>query len=164
MTNGTTGNGVLLTTGRGLASRVSRAKAERKPTAPRGAGTTARRLAWGVAGCGVSLMALSLSHCAESIGTLTGAAGWQSWALAAGIDAGMVASEACVIGGRRAGKCVTWAAGYVTGAAILSAILNSYASVSHAPPGLGAWIAGAIGAAIPAGVYALGRVCGAMWE
>jgi len=45
------------------------------------------------AGIGLALLALSLWHVSEAIAALTGAQAWQSWALAIGIDAGLVWAE-----------------------------------------------------------------------
>jgi hypothetical protein len=53
----------------------------------------ARRLACAVGSVGVGVLSLSVAHCTESIGLLTGSHGALSGLLAVGIDAGTVASE-----------------------------------------------------------------------
>src|SRR5262245_17043520 len=53
----------------------------------------AKRLACAVGSVGVGVLSLSVAHCTESIGLLTGSPWALSGLLAVGIDAGMVASE-----------------------------------------------------------------------
>jgi hypothetical protein len=81
----------------------------------------AHRLACAVGAVGVGVLGLSVAHCTESIGLLTGS----HWALSAiGIDAGMVASELAELAshGTKAGERVRpWACGYT----ILAQLLGS---------------------------------------
>jgi hypothetical protein len=65
------------------------------PSKPRGrkAMKHARRLACAVGAVGVGVLGLSVAHCTESIGLLTGSHWALSGLLAVGIDAGMVVSE-----------------------------------------------------------------------
>lgn len=46
-----------------------------------------------VGAAGLGVLALSVIHCAGSIGALTGTATWLSYALAVGVDVGMVSCE-----------------------------------------------------------------------
>jgi hypothetical protein len=135
----------------------------------RGAGKTikhARRLACGVGAIGVGVLGLSVTHCTESIGLLTGSHWALSGLLAVGIDAGMVASELAELAshGTRAGERLRpWACGYTVAAVLLSVLLNAYAFGLHAAPGM-TWAAWLLGAVIPGLVYALGRVAGHLWQ
>jgi hypothetical protein len=133
-----------------------------KPRGSRKAMKHARRLACTVGAVGVGVLGLSVTHCTESIGLLTGSHWALSGLLAVGIDAGMVASELAELAshGTRAGQRVRpWARGYTVAAVLLSVLLNAYAFGLHAPVGM-VWAAWLLGACIPGLVYALGRVAG----
>src|SRR4051812_14752230 len=118
----------------------------RKPAAasnPRGgrkAMRHARRLACAVGSVGVGVLGLSVVHCTESIGLLTGSHWALSGLLAVGIDAGMVVSELAELAshGTKAGERVRqWAWGDTIAAVLLSVLLNAYAFGLHATPGHG---------------------------
>jgi hypothetical protein len=99
----------------------------------------ARRLACAVGAVGVGVLGLSVAHCTESIGLLTGSHWALSALLAIGIDAGMVASELAELAshGTTAGERVRpWACGYTIAAVLLSILLNAYAFGLHAAPGM----------------------------
>lgn len=137
----------------------------RKAPAGRKGSKLARRVALAIGGVGVGVLALSVAHCTESIGLLTGSHWALSGLLAVGIDAGMVASELAelVSHGTAAGERVRpWACGYTVAAVLLSVLLNAYAFGLHAPAGM-VWAAWLLGAAIPCLIYALGRVAGHLW-
>jgi len=126
----------------------------------------ARRLASAVGAVGVGVLGLSVTHCTESIGLLTGSHWALAGLLAVGIDAGMVASELAELAahGTKAGERVRpWARGYTVAAVLLSVLLNAYAFGLHAAPGM-TWAAWLLGAVIPGLVYALGRVAGHLWQ
>jgi hypothetical protein len=126
----------------------------------------ARRLACAVGAVGVGVLGLSVAHCTESIGLLTGSHWALSALLAIGIDAGMVVSELAELAshGTKAGERVRpWACGYTVAAVLLSVLLNAYAFGLHAAPGM-TWAAWLLGAVIPGLVYALGRVAGHLWQ
>jgi hypothetical protein len=126
----------------------------------------ARRLACAVGAVGVGVLGLSVAHCTESIGLLTGSHWALSGLLAIGIDAGMVVSELAELAshGTKAGEHVRpWAFGYTMAAVLLSVLLNAYAFGLHAAPGM-TWAAWLLGAVIPGLVYALGRVAGHLWQ
>src|SRR5215472_18059711 len=111
----------------------------------------ARQLAYAVGGVGVGVLSLSVAHCTESIGLLTGSHWALSGLLAVGIDAGMVVSELAELAshGTRAGERVRpWACGYTVAAVLLSVLLNAYAFGLHAAPGM-VWAAWLLGACIP---------------
>ena len=151
----------------GTASRPTRKP--RTASKPRGARKTmkhARRLACAVGAVGVGVLGLSVAHCTESIGLLTGSHWALSGLLAVGIDAGMVVSELAELAshGTKAGQRVRpWACGYTVAAVLLSVLLNAYAFGLHAAPGM-VWAAWLLGACIPGLVYALGRVAGHLWQ
>jgi hypothetical protein len=140
-------------------------RAASKPRGARKAVKHARRLACGVGAVGVGVLGLSVAHCTESIGLLTGSHWALSALLAVGIDAGMVASELAELAshGTKTGQRVRpWACGYTVAAVLLSVLLNAYAFGLHAAPGM-VWAAWLLGACIPGLVYALGRVAGHLW-
>jgi hypothetical protein len=152
--------------GNGTVKRPARKpRAASKPGAARKGMKHARRLACAVGAVGVGVLSLSVAHCTESIGLLTGSHWALSGLLAVGIDAGMVVSELAELAshGTRAGQQVRpWATGYTVAAVLLSVLLNAYAFGLHAAPGM-VWAAWLLGACIPGLVYALGRVAGHLW-
>src|SRR5438876_12434365 len=94
-----------------------------KPRNPGKALRHARRLACAVGAVGVGVLGLSVAHCTESIGLLTGSHWALSGLLAVGIDAGMVVSELAELAshGTKAGERVRpWACGYTVAAVLLS--------------------------------------------
>jgi hypothetical protein len=151
----------------GKAKRPARkSQGASKPRSARKAMKHARRLACAVGAVGVGVLGLSVVHCTESIGLLTGSHWALSALLAVGIDAGMVASELAELAshGTTAGERVRpWACGYTVAAVLLSVLLNAYAFGLHAAPGM-VWAAWLLGACIPGLVYALGRVAGHLWQ
>ena len=137
-----------------------------KPHSSRKAMKHARRLACAVGAVGVGVLGLSVVHCTESIGLLTGSHWALSGLLAVGIDAGMVVAELAELAshGTKAGERVRpWACGYTVAAVLLSVLLNAYAFGLHAVPGM-VWAAWVLGSVIPGLVYALGRVAGHLWQ
>ncbi len=137
-----------------------------KPRSPRKGMPHARRLACAVGSVGVGVLGLSVVHCTESIGLLTGSHWALSGLLAVGIDAGMVVSELAELAshGTKGGEKVRpWACGYTVAAVLLSVLLNAYAFGLHAATGM-VWAAWLLGACIPGLVYALGRVAGYLWQ
>src|SRR5262245_62124864 len=110
----------------------------------------ARRLACGVGAVGVGVLGLSVAHCTESIGLLTGSHWALSGMLAIGINAGMVVSEPSELAshGTRAERRVRpLVLAYTLVAAILSVLRNACAFGMHAAPGIvwAAWLLGAGG-------------------
>ncbi len=88
----------------------------------------ARRLAYTVGAVGVGVLSLSVAHCTESIGLLTGSLWALSGLLAIGIDAGMVGSELAELAthGTKAGERVRpRARGYTVASVLLSILLNT---------------------------------------
>lgn len=125
----------------------------------------AKRLAVAVGAVGTGLLGLSVVHCTESIGLLTGSHWGLAGLLAVGIDAGMVAAELAELAahGTKAQATVgVWARGYIVAAILLSVLLNAYAFGLHAAGGM-VWAAWLLGAVIPGLVYCLGRVAGGLW-
>ena len=148
----------------GMAKRPARKpQGASKPQGQRKALKHARRLACGVGAVGVGVLSLSVAHCTESIGLLTGSHWALSSLLAVGIDAGMVASELASHGTKAGERVRPWAMGYTIAAVLLSILLNAYAFGLHAAPGM-TWAAWLPGAVIPGLVYALGRVAGHLWQ
>jgi hypothetical protein len=156
-----------------LASRLVNGQADGMPAGKRRAVTlrgsskrrglsTDQKAGLVVAAPGLSLLALSVQHCTESISLLTGAPQYQSCLMALGIDAGLVACEYAALRLTRARRGTGWASGYIIGAVLLSMLLNSYSFGLHAPAGM-VWAAWLFGMSIPAGIYAAGRVAGQMW-
>lgn len=155
---------------RGVRAEAARPGAKaRKPRKARGKGLRGcQRLALGVGGVGAGLLALSVTHCTEAIGLLTGSHWALAGLLAVGIDAGMVVSELAELAGYKAGGkwwptgVAGWARGYVVAAVVLSVLLNAYSFGLHAEAGM-TWAAWLLGAVIPGLIYCLGRVAGGLW-
>src|SRR5688572_23078532 len=150
----------------GVAKQPARKHTPSKPRGNHKGMRHARRLASAVGAVGVGVLGLSVTHCTESIGLLTGSHWALAGLLAVGIDAGMVASELAELAahGTKAGERVRpWARGYTVAAVLLSVLLNAYAFGLHAAPGM-TWAAWLLGAVIPGLVYALGRVAGHLWQ
>jgi hypothetical protein len=141
-------------------------KASKAPRAPRATkaeiqGQAARvrirrGIAKGIGGIAVGVLSLSVVHCTEGIGLLTGSPWYLSALLAIGIDAGMVGCElAELIGDEKALKL--WARAYIGMSIALSMGLNAYAFGLHATiPAAGM----ALGLVVPVLVLMLGRVAG----
>jgi hypothetical protein len=156
----------------GAAQRQSRTgkprgKAERKPRGGSRKGMrAAKRLAVVCGGIASAVLALSVVHCTEAIGTLTGSHWLLAALLAIGIDAGAVVAEVAEVSahGTKAQQTVgRWAAGYTAVAVVLSMGLNAYAFSRHAEGAL-VWAATALGVVIPGLVYGLGRVAAHLWR
>jgi len=122
---------------------------------------SARRwVAAGVGGVGSCLLSLSVAHCADALGVTTGQPAWACWAMAVGIDCGLVGCEvATTVAGKHAKR---WARGYVVASVLLSALLNALASGQHAAPGYQALGYG-VGAIVPVLVLVLGVVASRLW-
>lgn len=160
-TNGTT------TTNRvkGVSAGVKRTALPKTRSASRKAMRGAKRMAAAVGGIGAGVLALSVTHCTEAIGLLTGSDMLLSGLLAVGIDAGMVVSEmaeVAVHGTKAEAEVKPWARGYTIAAVLLSILLNAYSFGLHADTGM-VWAAWLLGACIPCGVYALGRQAAKLW-
>lgn len=150
----------------GHASRRPSKPAAKPRSGSRRSLRAARRLALLVGGVGTGVLALSVHHCTESISLLTGSHWALSGLLAVGIDAGMVSSEVAGVAalGTKAQATVSpWCRGYVVAAVLLSVLLNGYAFSLHSAPGM-VWASWVLGAAVPAGVLALGRIASALWH
>lgn len=147
-----------------------------KPTnasAPRGASRTMRRklrrqglsaAAIGAVAC--TLTGLSLDHLAHGVSLITGATGWEPWAMAIGIDLAYVGLEV-------AGLCCAtdrcWQKiAKLTGRALVatmggSAVLNALAFATLAEGYAFKAAAAALGLAIPALVYILTRIAATLY-
>jgi hypothetical protein len=120
--------------------------------------------------CGIGLVvmtltALSLSHLAHGIEIVTASPGWQSWAMAIGVDLGFVALElAMVMASDKLRKQVARLANpAIIGTLSGSAALNAFAFVAGAS-GIGQQIAAVtMGVAIPGLIYALTKVGAAIY-
>jgi hypothetical protein len=134
-----------------------------KPTRSRAATRKLHRqaaAAVAVGGVACVLTALSLNHLAHGIGMVTGAAKWEAWSMAAGIDLGFVTLELAQLvvtteAVRRAVRRYCQPA--ITGTLAGSAALNALAFAAQSA----GWMlapAIAMGLAIPALVYALTRI------
>jgi hypothetical protein len=113
-----------------------------------------RRIALAVGGVGAFVLALSVSHCTDTLVATTGAPWVLAGLLAVGIDCGMVACEvAATVAGRSARR---WAKGYVALAVLLSMLLNALASAQHVAADY-AVLAYAVGAVVPCWSSSLAR-------
>jgi hypothetical protein len=113
----------------------------------------------------VVLTALSLSHLAHGISLVTGAAGWESWAMAVGIDLGFVALELSLItvGDKLLKTVARYARPAIVGTLIGSAGMNAFAFAAAASGPVTMAAAVVLGIAIPALIYALTRVGAAIY-
>jgi hypothetical protein len=127
-----------------------------------------RRQVFAAAGIGVvasTLTALSLTHLAHGISIVTAAPAWESWAMAIGIDLGFVALEGAQLAStsQRLQREVTkYTKPAIIGTLSGSAIMNAFAFSAQTS----GWMTGAavvLGLAIPALIYALTRIGGAMY-
>jgi hypothetical protein len=120
----------------------------------------------GIGAVAVTLTTLSLSHLAHGITIVTGAEGWQSWAMAIGIDLGFVALELAQVAtvAEKVRKQVARFArpaivGTLTGSAGMNAFAFAAQTANH-------WMMAAavtLGIAIPALIYSLTRVGAALY-
>jgi hypothetical protein len=134
-----------------------------KPARSRAVARKLRRqaaAAIGVGGVACVLTALSLNHLARGIGMVTGAAEWEAWSMAAGIDLGFVSLELAqlVVTTETVRRAVRrYCRPAITGTLAGSAALNALAFATQST----GWMlapAIAMGLAIPALVYALTRI------
>jgi hypothetical protein len=110
----------------------------------------------GIGAVGVALTGLSLVHLSDGITTLTHCADWQGWAMAIGLDANFVATEAAVLAvDDETRKRISLPAN-ITKAVTLagSAALNAYSFAGHADGLVTGIAAGVLGAAIPGLIFA----------
>jgi hypothetical protein len=110
-------------------------------------------------GVAAVITGLSLSHLAHGITIVSGTGGWQSWAMAVGIDVGMIVTEvATLTAGERVRRETHWyAMAMIAGTLVLSAAMNSFAFASQAST-LPFQVAGVVfGVAVPAAIYVLMR-------
>lgn len=113
-----------------------------------------------------TLTALSLSHLAHGIEIVCAARGWESWAMAAGIDCGFIGLELSTIMAatehvrRSAGK---WAKPAIAGTLVGSALMNAFAFAEGATGYAMQAAAIVAGLSIPALIYALTKVSAALW-
>jgi hypothetical protein len=145
--------------------------AQHKPTSRRSrrAARAIHRQAGTAAAIGavaVTLTTLSLSHLAHGITIVTGANGWEAWAMAVGIDLGFVALELAQIAtvSDKVRKQVSrFAKPAIIGTLIGSAGMNAFAFAAQT---VSPWMMSAaitLGVAIPALIYALTRVGAALY-
>jgi len=127
-----------------------------------------RRQAFSAAGIGAVaavLTALSLDHLAQGVSLITGAHGWQPWAMASGVDLAYVGLEVAGLcatdrAANRIAKLRTWSLMATMGG---SALLNALAFATNAttvPYQIGAAI---LGLAIPALVFVLTQIAATLY-
>jgi hypothetical protein len=112
-----------------------------------------------------TILGVSLQHLAWGIQAVTGTMAWSSWALAAAVDVGMVASEiTLIVLARLPDIGVTpFARRYVIATLAISIALNVLAFWPDRIMVIAAILAVALGCGMPAGVYHLTRVAGKVW-
>lgn len=107
------------------------------------------------------LLGLSLVHLATGIEMITKCARWEAVALALGVDAAMVCSEAALlVSGTTALRAIKrWASGTIICTVVASAGLNSLAFASQAAEGsMFFYAAIAAGCAVPALIFSLTKI------
>jgi len=124
------------------------------------------KAAIGIGFVAATLTALSLSHLAHGIEIVCGAASWEGWAMAIGIDCGFIGLELATIASatehvRRSVSKFSKPA--IVGTLVLSALMNAFAFAEHTVGIPLTTAAVMIGLAIPALIYALTRVGAALY-
>jgi len=122
-----------------------------------------RRQAWTAVGIGcvaLTLTALSLSHLAHGIETVTTCASWEGWAMACGIDLGFVGLELAqlTVGDRVRRQIAPYSKPAILGTLAGSALLNAFAFSSAATNAYLMAAAIAFGVAVPALIYCFMQV------
>lgn len=143
-------------------------KSVRVQTHSRGFVRKMRRQFYAGVGIGVvalSLTALSLSHLAQGIEIVTDTHGWESWAMAVGIDLGFISMELAQISAAtdKLAKLISkFTKPAITGTLVGSAAMNAFAFAEQAH---GYMLAPAIilGVSIPGLIYALTRIGAALY-
>lgn len=125
--------------------------------------TPARKVAYACGGVGGCMLALSMVDCTHALMHL-GMSAWLAPLMAAGIDAGLVASEcadmvACNHPNKRAIK--QWSMGYMMLALMASLMLNGMGAYNQAPVDARI-LATMFGLMVPCMVALMGRVMGAL--
>ena len=116
-------------------------------------------------GVAVALAALSLSDLAHGIALASpGSAGWQSWALAIGIDCGFIGTELVQLTiGEKLRKAIgRYSQSLIAGTMIGSAVMNAAAFAASAS-GWQQCAAAALGIAIPGLIYVLTKIATTVW-
>lgn len=106
-----------------------------------------------------TLTALSLSHLAHGIALMTGCPGWESWAMAAGVDLGFITLELLMVTavteavrkrvGRHARPAIL---GTLAGSALMNALAFAFQTGGYM-----VYPAAALGLVIPALIYLITR-------
>jgi hypothetical protein len=157
-----------------VARRPPRARSKPAPAAQRAPRVSAsakeiRAQRWSAAGLGAVaavITGLSLSHLSHGIEVITHPSyAWEPWAMAVGIDLGMVAAEvASLVAGERVRQSTRWwSASLIIGTLVLSACMNAFGFASQAPT-LPFQVAGVVfGVAVPAAIWSLMRLAATHW-
>src|SRR5215467_10775455 len=120
----------------------------------------------GVGAVAVTLTTLSLSHLAHGITIVTSAEGWESWAMAIGIDLGFVAlelSQLAATNDKVRKQISRFTKPAIIGTLTGSAGMNAFAFAAQAVGASMTAAAITLGVAIPALIYALTRVGAALY-
>lgn len=121
--------------------------------------------ALGIGGVAVTLTALSLNHLAHGIEIVTNAPSWEAYSMAIGIDCGFISAELAQLfasSEKLAKKISRFTKPAIVGTLIGSAAMNAFA-FSNAVQGWMLAPAVLLGVAIPALIYALTRIGGALY-
>lgn len=121
--------------------------------------------ALGIGGVAVTLTALSLNHLAHGIEIVTNAPSWEAYSMAIGIDCGFISAELAQLfasSKELAKKISRFTKPAIVGTLIGSAAMNAFA-FSNAVQGWMLAPAVLLGVAIPALIYALTRIGGALY-
>jgi H+/Cl- antiporter ClcA len=119
----------------------------------------------GIGGVAVTLTALSLNHLAHGIEIVTNAPAWESYSMAIGIDCGFISAELAQLfasNEKLSRKIAKFTKPAIVGTLIGSAAMNAFA-FSNAVTGWMVAPAVVLGVAIPALIYALTRIGGALY-
>lgn len=123
-----------------------------------------RTAAYFAGGVCLTLTSLSLSHLAHGFGIVTSDFGWQSWAMAVGVDLGFVSLEAAELCSSHESirkRVRKYTRPTIIGTIALSAVMNAIAFAEHAVND-GRWgmaaFAAVLGIAVPVLIYVTARV------
>jgi hypothetical protein len=118
-----------------------------------------------VGGVAIALTALSLHDLVEGVRIVTHGGGWQSYAMASGIDLGFISTElALITAADKVHKAVScFGKPAIIGTLCGSAVMNAFAFARDAEGAIMTGAAIAMGVAIPALIYAFTRIGAALW-
>ncbi len=117
-------------------------------------------VAVGCAGVASTLLILSLAHLSHGIVRITHCAEWEAFALALGVDAGLIAAEAAqLVAGATAARAIKrWCMAVIALTLTWSGLLNAVAFAASSEGGVWLYVSCAFGLLTPMLVFALTKI------